>query len=39
MNSKSCITLPLGVTIYYSAKAIKKNGEHAGITKEHNIKG
>src|SRR3954467_12956450 len=33
MNSQSCITLPLGVTIYYLAKAIKSNREHARILK------
>src|SRR3954469_16087022 len=38
MNPQSSITLPLGVTIYYLAKAIKSNGEHARITQEQNIK-
>ena len=33
MNPQSCITLSLGVTIYYLAKAIKSNGEHARILK------
>ena len=33
MNPESCITLPLGVTIYYLAKSIKSNGEHARILK------
>ena len=34
MNPQSSITFPLGVTIYYSAKAINNNGEHARITYE-----
>src|SRR3954463_12154738 len=38
MSPQSCITLPLGVTIYYLAKAIKSNGEHARITQEHKYK-
>jgi hypothetical protein len=29
MNPLSSITLPLGVTTYYLAKAINYNGEHA----------
>ena len=28
MNAQSSITLPLGVTIYYLAKAIKSNGDN-----------
>ena len=39
MNPQSCITLPLGVPIYYLAKAIKSNGEHARILKNKYIKG
>jgi hypothetical protein len=38
MNPQSCITLPLGVTTYYLAKAININGEHARITQEHKYK-
>ena len=38
MNPQSCITLPLGVTTYYSAKAINSNGEHAKFLKNINIK-
>src|SRR4051794_31912242 len=38
MNPQSCITLPLGVTTYYLAKAINNNGEHARITQEHKYK-
>ena len=38
MNPQSCITLPLGVTIYYLNKAIKGNGEHARILKNKYIK-
>ena len=38
MNPQSCIMLPCGVTIYYLAKAIKRNGEHARITQEQNHK-
>src|SRR3954467_2055161 len=33
MNPQSSITLPLGVSIYYLAKAIKSNREHARILK------
>ena len=33
MNPQSFITPPLGVSIYYLAKAIKSNGEHARILK------
>ena len=39
MNPQSCITLPLGVTIYYLAKPIKSNREHARILKNKYIKG
>src|SRR3954464_846009 len=38
MNPQSIITFPLGVTTYYSAKAINSNGEHARITYEHKYK-
>src|ERR1041385_1525963 len=38
MNPQSSITLPLGVTTYYLAKAINNNGEHARITQEHKYK-
>src|ERR1041385_6733377 len=38
MNPQSCITLPLGVTTYYLAKAINSNGEHARITQERKYK-
>ena len=38
MNPLSNITLPLGVTIYYLAKAINSNGEHARLLKNKNIK-
>ena len=34
----SSITLPLGVAIYYLAKAINGNGEHARLLKNKNIK-
>ena len=34
MKPQSCITLPLGVTIYYLAKVIKSNEEHATILKK-----
>ena len=39
MNPQSSMTFPLGVTIYYSAKAINGNGEHARITHELKYKG
>src|SRR3954464_4570436 len=32
LNPQSSITLPLGVPIYYLAKVIKRNEEHARIT-------
>jgi len=35
LNPQSSITLPLGVPIYYLAKVIKSNGEHARITQEN----
>ena len=38
-NPQSCITLPLGVTTYYLAKAINSNKEHARILKNKYIKG
>src|SRR3954470_5216101 len=38
MNPQSSITLPLGVTTYYLAKAINSNGEHARITQEKKYK-
>src|SRR6187399_2503048 len=38
MNPQSSITFPLGVTTYYSAKAINSNGGHARITYEHKYK-
>src|ERR1041385_1959603 len=38
MNPQSCITLPLGVSTYYLAKAINNNREHARITQEHKYK-
>ena len=38
MNPQSCITLPLGVPIYYLSKAIKSNGEHARILKNKILK-
>src|SRR3954463_16103332 len=38
MNPQSSMTFPLGVTIYYSAKAINGNGEHARITHEQKYK-
>ena len=38
MNPSSSITLPLGVAIYYLAKIIHGNREHAGILKKINIK-
>src|SRR4051812_44221114 len=38
LNPQSSITLPLGVPIYYLAKVIKGNREHARITKEHKYK-
>src|SRR4051812_48727313 len=38
MNPQSSMTLHLGVTIYYSGKAINSNGEHARITYEHKYK-
>ena len=38
MNPQSSITLPLGVTTYYLAKAINSNGEHARITQEQRYK-
>ena len=38
MNPLSSIMLPLGVAIYYLAKAIKHNGEHARLLKNKNIK-
>src|SRR4051812_20949816 len=34
IKPQSCITLPLGVTIYHLAKLIKNNGEYARITQE-----
>ena len=39
LNPQSSITLPLGVPIYYLAKAIKSNGEHARTLKNKYIKG
>ena len=38
MNPQSSITLLLRVVIYYLAKIINDNGEHAGILKNINIK-
>ena len=38
MNPSSSITLPLGVAIYYLAKIINGNGEHARLLKNKNIK-
>ena len=39
MNPQSSITLPLGVAIYYLAKVTNRNGEHARLLKNKNIKG
>src|SRR3954464_12131830 len=38
LNPQLSITLPLGVPIYYLAKVIKSNGEHARITQKHEYK-
>src|SRR3954469_10954045 len=38
MNPQSCITLPLGVAIYYLAKVTSGNGEHERTLKNKNIK-
>src|SRR4051812_22827884 len=38
LNPQSSIMLPLGFPIYYLAKVIKSNREHARITQEHKYK-
>ena len=38
MNPQSCITFPVGVTIYYLDKIINVNSEHVGILKNKNRK-
>ena len=38
MNPSSSIMFPLGVAIYYLAKIINGNGEHARLLKNKNIK-